>query len=62
MIGNKIADAVTKSHDGKITKISKTSQQSNSETVTDEYDKEIAKERYIPPEEMQKIIYDLRLI
>ena len=39
LIGNKIVD--------KITKISKTSQQNNSETVTNEYDKEIPKERYI---------------
>ena len=31
----------------KITKISKNSQQNNSETVTNENDKEIPKERYI---------------
>ena len=30
---NKIADALAKSYDGKITKVSKTSQQNNSETV-----------------------------
>ena len=54
MTGKKIAD--------KITKISKTSQQNNSETVTDEHDKDILKERYIFPEETQKIIDDLRLI
>ena len=54
MIGNKIAN--------RITKVSKNSQQNNSETVTNENDKEIPKERYISPEERQKIIDDLRLI
>ena len=44
----------------KITKISRTSQQNNLETVTNEHDKEIPKERYIFPEERQKIINDLR--
>ena len=44
----------------KITKISRTSQQNNLETVTNEHDKEIPKERYIFPEERQKIIDDLR--
>ena len=52
--GNKIAD--------RIMKVSKTSQQDNSETVTNEYDKEIPKERYISPEERQKVIDHLRLI
>ena len=54
MIDNKIAN--------KITGGSKNSQQNNSETVTNENDKEIPKERYISPEERQKIIDDLRLI
>ena len=54
LTGNKIAE--------KITKVSKTPQQNNSETVTNEHDKEIPKERYISPEERQKIIDDLRLI
>ena len=40
----------------KIIKVSKNSQQNNSETVTSESDKEISKERYISPEERQKII------
>ena len=53
MIGNKIAN--------KITKISKNSQQNNSETVTNEHDKEIPNERYISPEERQEIIDELRL-
>ena len=43
-----------------ITKDSKNFQQNNSETVTNEHKKEIAKERYIFPEERQKIIDDLR--
>ena len=54
MIGNNIAN--------KITKVSKNSQQNNSETLTNEHDKEIPKERYISPKERQKIIDNLRLI
>ena len=54
LVGNKIDDRITKD--------SKTSQQNNSETVTNEHDKKIPKERYISPEETQKIIDDLRLI
>ena len=54
LIGNKIAD--------KITKVSKNSQQSNSDTVANENDQEIPNERYISPEERQKIMDDLRLI
>ena len=50
---NKIANTITD--------ISKTPQQNNSETVTDEHDKEMSKERSISPEERQKIIDDLRL-
>ena len=34
LIGNKIADMISKSPDGRITKLSKNSQQNNSETVT----------------------------
>ena len=41
LIGNEIAN--------KVSKFSKNSQQNNSETVTDEHDKEIPKERYISP-------------
>ena len=60
MIGNKIAN--------KITKFSKTSQQNNLGTVTNEYDKEMPKKKkiyiyiYIYPEEIQKITDSLRLI
>ena len=45
----------------KITGVSKNSQQNNSETVTNEYDKEIPKERYISPEKRKEIIDNLRL-
>ena len=49
-----------------MTKVSKESQQNHSETVTNknnkEIPKEILKERYISPEERQKIIDNLRLI
>ena len=45
-------------------KVSKNSQKNNSETLTNENDKkvpkEIPKERYISPEERQKIIDNLR--
>ena len=56
MIGNKIPD--------QITKVSRNSQQNNSETVTNKNDKEVPKEIYIniSPEKRQKIIDDLRLI
>ena len=61
MICNKIANAVAKSYDGRITKVSKHSQQNNSETVTNEHDKEIPKEKYISPVESQEIIDKLRI-
>ena len=44
----------------KITKVSRNSQQNNSETTTNEHDKEIPKERYISSEERQNIIDDLK--
>ena len=40
-------------------KISKNSQQNNSDTVTNENNKEIPKERYLSPEERHKIIDNL---
>ena len=43
----------------KITKVSKNPLKNNSETVTNENDKEIPKKRYISPEERQKIIDNL---
>ena len=54
MIGNKVAD--------KIMKVSTNSPQSNSKTVKNKHNKEIPKEKYIFPEERQKIIDDLKLI
>ena len=42
--------------------MSKTSQHSNSETVTNERGEEVPKNRYVSPEERQKFIDDLRLI
>ena len=54
MIGNKIAN--------RITKVSKSSPQNNSETLTNEHDKEISKERYISPEGIQEIIDEIRII
>ena len=42
MIGNKIPD--------RITKVAKTSWESNSETVKNEHDEEISKERYLSAE------------
>ena len=39
----------------------KNSEQNNSETVTNENDKEIPKVRYILPKERQQIIDELRL-
>ena len=45
----------------KFTKVSTNSQQNNSETVTNEHDKEIPKERHISPEKRQETIHDLRL-
>ena len=53
LIGNQIAE--------RITKVSKNSQQHNPETVTNEHDKEIPKEKYVSPEERQEIIDELRL-
>ena len=51
LIGNKTID-----------KISKNLQQSNSETITSEYDKEISKGIHISPVKRQKTIENLRLI
>ena len=41
--------------------VPKNSQQNNSETVANEHDKEILKEKYVSPEERQEIIDELRL-
>ena len=50
LIGNKM-----------LIKASKSSQQNNSETITNEHDKEIPKERYVSPEKRQQIIDELRV-
>ena len=55
MIDSKIADE-------RITKDSKNSQWFNSETVTNEHDKELPKISYISPKEKQKILTILILI
>ena len=46
----------------RIMEVSRRSLQNNSETITNEHDKEIPKERYICPEERQKIRDELRLM
>ena len=46
----------------KITKVSKKLQKNNSETVTNENDKEIPQERYRSSEKIQEIIDELRLM
>ena len=61
MTCNKIADAAAKDFDERIAKVSKNSKQNNSDTVTNEHEKEIPKERYISPEERQEIFNELRL-
>ena len=58
----RIMNLIDKKTAGKITKVSKNSQQNNSERVTNENDKEIPKERGRSPEERQKYIDYLRLI
>ena len=45
----------------KLQTFQKNSQQSKSETVTNEHDKEILKEKHISPGKRQEIIYKLRL-
>ena len=45
----------------KITGVSQSLQQNNSETVTNEHDKQIPQERYVSPEKRQEIIDELRL-
>ena len=62
LIGNRIAKAVAKSYDSKITKVSRYLQQNNSNTVTNEYDQERPKEKTISPEERQQIIHVLKII
>ena len=46
-------DLIGKEIANKITGFSKSQQQNNSETVTNEHNKEVPKERYISPKERQ---------
>ena len=57
----KTAEATSDLIGDKITKVSQNSQQNNSETVTNEHDNDIPKERYISLKERQKIIDNLIL-
>ena len=57
LIGNKTANK-----NAKVSKKKKKIQQNNLEKVRNELDKEMPKERYISPEEIENIIDDLRLI
>ena len=54
MTGNKIAN--------RIINVWRSSPQNTSETIINEHDEEVSKERYISLEERQKIIDNLRLI
>ena len=56
------ADLIVIKIANRISKVSKNLQQNKSETVTNEDDKEMPKERYVSPEERQKNIDNLRLI
>ena len=60
-IAEETGDFISNNVAERITKVSKNSQQNNSETLTNEHDKEILKERYVSPEERQEIIDELRL-
>ena len=54
MIGNKIAD--------RIKRVSRSLRQYILETITNEHGKEMSKERYLSPEDIQKTTDELRLI
>ena len=56
MIGNKIAEAVAKSYDDKIAKVSRRSPQNNSERIINEHDKEIPKERSYLRKKYRKLL------
>ena len=56
--GNLIASKIA----NKVTKVSRSSRENNSETIINKYDKEKPNERYISSEERQKIIDNLKLI
>ena len=54
-------DLICNKKANKVQKFSKNLQQNNSETVTNEYDKEMLKERYVSPDERQENVDELRL-
>ena len=54
-------DLVGKTIDDRVTKVSKTLPQNNSEKITNEHDREIPKEIYVSPEEREGITDELRL-
>ena len=58
----KIAEETGDLIGNKITKISKTSQQNNSDTVTNQNYKEITEEVHIPTKEREKIMENMKLI
>ena len=64
LIGNKIIDTVAKSYHGfkKNHKSFKKFTRKSSESVTNENDRKIPKERYVCPKRRQEIIDDMRLI
>ena len=59
LIDNIITNAVAASYNSKITKVSKDSQQNNSETVATKHDRKIPKQRYVFAKEKQKITNNL---
>ena len=61
LIGNKIADKITAKPSPKDVK-SASKQSHNKEIQLNEVNKEITKERYIPPKERRKTIDELRLV
>ena len=56
------ADLIGKKTADRITEVSKNLPKNDSETITNDYYKEIPKERYVSPEERQEFIDELRLI
>ena len=60
-IGENISKNLSSKYERNFFIMLKRPQQNISETVTNEHDKEIPEERYVSPEERQKIIDELRL-
>ena len=55
-LAGRTGDFIGNKNSNRITKVSKTSQQNNSEKVTNEQEKEIPKKRYVPPGKRQKTL------